>query len=158
VLSRQAALRSAFPIINGRPVQRVCELSPPPMPLVDLSGHPRKEQESLLKSIAREMQEKGFDLSTGPLLRCCLAKTEVTEHAFLVALQHIITAAASFEIFLKELASIYGPRSQGDLCPPLPISPGYLDFVIWQRDWRRDADLEAGRAFWRDRLTPPPAQ
>src|SRR5262249_16560196 len=47
VLSRQAALRSAFPIINGRPVQRVCELSPPPMPLVDLSGHPRKEQESL---------------------------------------------------------------------------------------------------------------
>jgi FkbH-like protein len=158
LLHRQPALRSAFPIVDGGPVQRVCELTAISLPYVDLSNSPRKEQESLLKGIAREIQEKRFDLSTGPLLHCCLAKTEVAEHTFLVAIHHIISDAASFEIFLKELALIYEARSKGDLYLSPPVSPGYLDFVIWQRNWHKNANLRAKGAFWRDRLTPPPAQ
>jgi FkbH-like protein len=158
VLRRQTALRSGFPIVDGAPVQRVCEFTTLPMPFTDLSVYSPKERNSLLKDIALELQEKSFDLSTGPLLRCCLVKTEVTEHEFVVSMHHIISDAASFEIFLKELASIYGARSKGDFCPLPPVSPGYLDFVIWQRNWLKDLDLKASSAFWKDRLTPQPPQ
>ncbi|HZN09352.1 MAG TPA: condensation domain-containing protein, partial [Pyrinomonadaceae bacterium] len=75
-----------------------------------------------------------------------LVKLGPNEHALMFVTHHLIFDGPSVQIFLRELADLYG----GSQLPELPIR--YSDFVEWQRK----SEFQAGLDYWRENLTDAP--
>jgi amino acid adenylation domain-containing protein len=147
VVARHEALRTVFPVRDGEPVQRV-EPADAMLPLVDLSALPEPEPEADLRG--REEARRPFDLTRGAVCRAVLLRLAPEEHRLLVTFHHIAADGWSLDLFLDELAALYG----GGVLQPLPVQ--YADFAAWQRAWMAGDVLERQLAYWRDRLADLP--
>ena len=67
--------------------------------------------------LAAEESERGFDSTTGPLLRVTLLQLADAEYAFLLVMHHIISDTWSTGIFFKELTELYQAFLLGRLRP-----------------------------------------
>ncbi|HEY2737605.1 MAG TPA: AMP-binding protein, partial [Thermoanaerobaculia bacterium] len=74
ITRRHEALRTVFSAQEGSPVQVIQPAGPFALPLVDLSGLPAAERESLALTLAAEEAVRPFDLARGPLLRGVLLR------------------------------------------------------------------------------------
>jgi alpha-ketoglutarate-dependent taurine dioxygenase len=89
-----------------------------------------------------------FDLLQYPLYRLHLVKLGPNDHALIFVTHHLVFDGPSVQIFLRELADLYGGPS------PLPeLSIGYSDYVEWQRK----KDLQKELDYWREVLQDAPA-
>jgi non-ribosomal peptide synthetase component F/acyl carrier protein len=158
ILIRHEALRTRFPVVDGRPVQWVDDADEDwRIQFEDLSGSDIDGDEAAHR-LADQQAVTAFDLAHGPLFRCLLIKLGDTEHLLSITMHHIVSDAWSIGLFLRELAALYragGDISQVDL-PDLPVQ--YRDFAVWQRRWLAGESLEAHLDYWRRRLAgSPPA-
>jgi hypothetical protein len=178
---RHAAWRTVFPLVEGRPVQRVVASLPPRMALIDLSALPaarrypeRSEggEEGAGGEAERALYDhtrQPFALERGPLVRLALVRLAPREHLFLLTIHHLVTDWITFQVFFRELLAIYqgsrGGTSAGaagaadaaaaaDLLPPLPAQ--FPDYVIWEREWWQGDTLAAELAHWQRQLAGYP--
>jgi amino acid adenylation domain-containing protein len=63
----------------------------------------------------------------------------------------------SSDLLVRELAALYPAFAAGQPSPLPPLPVQYADFVLWQRDHLRGAELDAQLAFWRGALAGAPA-
>jgi len=54
IVRRHAVLRTTFPVLEARPVQRIGDARPVPLPVVDLSALPAPRREAVAQVLARE--------------------------------------------------------------------------------------------------------
>jgi amino acid adenylation domain-containing protein len=145
IVRRHEPLRTAFPEVDGRPVQRVgpagAELT-----LLDLQTSPGRLHQTLT-----EIVQLPFDLSQGPPSRMVLVRLAPEEHVVLVVIHHIAADGWSIGVFVRELAALYPAFREGrpSPLPELPIR--YADFAVWQRG-QAEALLTDGIAWWKERL------
>ncbi|OJH33929.1 non-ribosomal peptide synthetase [Cystobacter ferrugineus] len=130
LLSRHEALRLVILPGAAGPVQRVGEARSLAVGFSDLSAaaHPREALAEVVRADAREP----FSLAHGPLLRLRLARLAPNTHALVLTIHHILSDGAwSGEVFLQELAHLYGQLVEGAAphLPPLPVQ--YGDYVNW---------------------------
>ncbi|GAA1487632.1 non-ribosomal peptide synthetase [Brachybacterium sacelli] len=141
LVSRHEILRTTFPEVDGRPVQRIQD---PPSGIlhqgpVDVSA--------------------GFPLATGIPLRAGLVETGESRWRLTLAVHHIATDGASLGPLVRDLATAYGARTAGMRSARRPLDVQFADHARHQQALhgeRRDHDphLEA----WTERLRDAPAE
>ncbi|HEV2735650.1 MAG TPA: condensation domain-containing protein, partial [Longimicrobiaceae bacterium] len=147
VVRRHEALRTVFPVADGRPVQVVRPALP-----VELRAEPARSAAALV----REEMLRPFDLEAGPLFRVRLARLAPDRHLLLVAMHHAIGDGWSAGVLLRELAALYRAFAAGEPSPLAELAVRPRDFAVWQRRHLAGAALDAQLAWWRGRLAGAP--
>ena len=139
---RHAALRTTFPLIEGRPLQQIDARSEINLRLDDAPG---LTDEELLEK-ARAEADVPFDLAHGPLFRATLLRRGAADFALMVVVHHIIADLWSMDVLLEELAALYTSERTGAAADLHELAAGYLDHVRWQENLVGDP---RGQALWR---------
>jgi hypothetical protein len=152
IVRRHAAFRTTFPVVDGRPVQRVHEFLAPETSLIDVSALPAERRERAGHRAIYDHTRNRFDLARGPLLRLALVRLEEREHLYLLTLHHLVTDWITFQIVTAELTAVYEALLAGrpPVLPPLPVQ--FPDYVLWEREWLQGEVLAAEADFWRREL------
>ena len=152
IVDRHEALRTTFPITDGRAEQLVVPEMTIDLPVVDLRELPPHERAAKARSLATEEARRPFDLSRGPLLRVCLLRLADDEHVLVYNMHHLVSDGWSLKVFVEEIAAHYPAFCSGraPTLPPLPMQ--YGDFTMMQREWLRGAEVERQLAYWTEQL------
>ncbi len=156
LVRRHDALRTTFPVVDGKTVQRVAEPGSWALPVEDLSHLPEETREAEALRLLREEGWRPFHLESGPLMRTRLYRVSDELHLLLVSMHHAITDLVSGLVMMRELAALYGAFSEGEPSPLPELAVGYRDYSLWVREWMRGEVLEQHLAYWRRRLEQPP--
>jgi amino acid adenylation domain-containing protein/non-ribosomal peptide synthase protein (TIGR01720 family) len=133
LVERHEILRTTFDRVDGRPVQLVHPPAPVPLEVSTME----------LGDVMAEELGTGFDLRGGPLLRARLVPLGPDEHAFTLAMHHIVTDGWSMGVLADELAVLY----RGGALPPPVLQ--YADVAAHQRR----VGVPAGQLdYWRAQL------
>jgi amino acid adenylation domain-containing protein/non-ribosomal peptide synthase protein (TIGR01720 family) len=156
IARRHAAWRTTFPVVDGRPVQRVAPSRRQSLALVDLTGLPEERREPEAFHLVREETAAPFDLANGPLVRSSLVRLAPQDHFCLLTIHHLVTDWISFQIVWGEMAACFAAHAAGRpmALPEPPVQ--YSDFSIWQREWLQGEVLEGLVSWWRERLADVP--
>ena len=157
IQERHEVLRSAFPAVDGSPVQVVGPARTLSLPVVDLDAFAAANREVEALRIAEEEARRPFDLAVGPMLRATLLRLAEEEHVLLVNIHHIVFDGWSTAIFDDELATLYAAYLEGRPSPLAAPTIQYADFAVWQREWLRGEVLEEQLSYWKGRLEGAPA-
>ncbi|AKE63592.1 Siderophore biosynthesis non-ribosomal peptide synthetase module [Microcystis aeruginosa NIES-2549] len=152
IIQRHESLRTTFPVVEGKPIQKIAPSLKIKLLVVNLKDIP---QEQIDKQIIEELQ-KPFDLTQSPLLRCTLFDLGYENYILVNVFHHIIIDGWSKGILFKELSKFYQAllsNSTVDL-PELAIQ--YADFAVWQRQWLQGKILENQLNYWKKQLTAAP--
>ncbi|MCA2814080.1 MAG: amino acid adenylation domain-containing protein [Microcystis sp. M090S1] len=152
IIQRHESLRTTFPMVEGKPIQKIAPSLKIKLLVVNLKDLP---QEQIDKQIIKELQ-KPFDLTQAPLLRCTLFDLGYENYILVNVFHHIIIDGWSKGILFKELSKFYQAflsNSTVDL-PELAIQ--YADFAVWQRQWLQGEILENQLNYWKKQLTGAP--
>jgi amino acid adenylation domain-containing protein len=151
IVRRHEALRTTFPEVDGRPVQRIEPPRPVPVPVVDLSAVFPEEA----RRLAGEAAGRPFDLLRDLPLRALLVRTAPEEHELLLTLHHIAADGWSLEILARELEALYR-RGGGSVSPLTELPLQYADWAVWQRRRLESGELDGLRSAWRRLLRGAP--
>ncbi|MEP6915300.1 MAG: condensation domain-containing protein, partial [Acidobacteriota bacterium] len=153
---RHAVLRTTFPVIDGKPTQRVAAALNLRVALEDLSAEPAAEREALCRARAGRELQQPWDLEAGPLVRAFVWRLAPDDHFFLLVTHHIVSDGWSRRVVLKELLAFYQAFSRGEASslPELPIQ--YSDYAVWQEQWLQGAALEPHLDYWKQHLADAP--
>jgi hypothetical protein len=95
---------------------------------------------------------RGFNLSTGPLLRTLLFRCDPLEHVLVVTMHHITSDGWSAGVLGREFITLYRADASGSE-PSLPALPvQYADYACWQRAALSGAALDDQVQYWRQQL------
>ncbi|MEM8934644.1 MAG: condensation domain-containing protein, partial [Acidobacteriota bacterium] len=154
VIRRHDALRSRFEDRDGAP--RVV-IGPVPeidlSPAIDLSAVAPDEREARLAAWLDDDARAPFDLATGPLIRPRLARLAEDDHAFSLAIHHIVSDGWSQDLLMRELTQLYDTyRDDLDGDSPLAEPFQLADVAAWQEQSSRGSTLTSRLDFWRQEL------
>ncbi|HKI04920.1 MAG TPA: condensation domain-containing protein [Thermoanaerobaculia bacterium] len=152
LIRRHAAWRTTFPVVDGRPVQRVHGFLKPEVSLLDLSALPAGLREGAGHRAIYDHTRNPFDLARGPLLRIALVRLAEREHLYLLTIHHLATDWVTFQIFFAELMAVYEALRAGRPSPLPPLPVQYPDYAVWEREWLRGEVLKEESEFWRREL------
>jgi amino acid adenylation domain-containing protein len=157
ILRRHEVLRTRYESLAGRPIQ-VIDREPVAevLPLVDLGGLADAPRDWEMRRLAVEAAERPFDLGRGPVFRALLVRLDAEQHRLLANLHHIVWDAASTQVLLRELSSLYAAFSAGEASPLAELPVQYADYAAWQRAWFESAGAAAELAYWRGALGADP--
>ncbi|BAS60151.1 amino acid adenylation domain protein (plasmid) [Leptolyngbya boryana NIES-2135] len=152
VVRRHEALRTAFAVVEGQPIQIIAPTLTLPVPVVDLRSLSPAEQQTAVQHLVDEEDRKPFDLTCCPLLRVTVLRLNATEHVLLLTMHHIISDGWSMGVLLRELMALYEAfcTGQPSPLPALPIQ--YADFAVWQRQWLQGDVLDQQLHYWKQQL------
>jgi amino acid adenylation domain-containing protein len=157
IVRRHEALRTTFPMVDGRPVQVIASTLTMRLPIIDLRELPEIARETEVQRLVAEEAQTPFDFAVGPLLRITLVRVDEEEHVGLLTMHHIVSDGWSTGILIREMALLYNAFSSGrsSSLPELPIQ--YADFAHWQRQWLQGEVLETQVGYWKEQLgrSPP---
>jgi amino acid adenylation domain-containing protein len=158
IVRRHEVLRTSFISREGGPVQVVAAEAEEALeiPLVDLRGLRGLRDLRELSRLAQEEAQRPFDLARAPLLRLCLMRMDVEDHALLATIHHIVSDGWSLGVLIREVAALYAAYCAGRPSPLPALPVQYADFAAWQRGWLQGDVLEGELAFWREQLAGAP--
>ena len=152
IIRRHEILRTTFPCIEDRPVQRVASRLATQPAIIDLRGTARAQRRAEMLRALAELSAERFDLRRGPLIRAHLLQLGARDHVLLLVLHQIICDGWSMSLLLRELAALYGAALLGKATPLPAPAMQYRDYARRQRQDSRKADLKEQLAYWRARL------
>ena len=157
VVKRHDALRTSFPVWEGRPVQVIGPVRQAALLEIDLTDFPTESREEEAARLASVEANRPFDLAQGPLFRAKLLRLDEEEHVLIVTMHHIVSDGWSIGVLIRELAALYGAFRLGkpSPLPELPIQ--YADYSLWQQKWLRGDVLETQLEYWKKQLDGIPA-
>ncbi|OXI78774.1 non-ribosomal peptide synthetase [Burkholderia sp. AU33423] len=141
---RHEILRTTFPAVDGRGVQRIAPPTPVALDVVDVAS-----ESDTLALLAAEA-DRPFDLAAGPLYRVVLYRVHERLHVFGIVMHHIVSDAWSSGILIGELAALYA----GESLPELAVQ--YADYAVWQHERLASADTHRELALLSAALADAP--
>ena len=156
LLRRHDTLRTRFPSVDGRAVQRVADHIPLPIERADLSSLDEAEREARVSERVEAEIQRPFDLENGPVVRFLLLRVGAEEHVLVTTTHHVVSDGWSLGVVNAELAALYEAFAAGRPSPLEPLPIQYGDFAEWQREWLTGEVLERQLAYWRKQLADVP--
>lgn len=145
VVEKHESLRTVFDEKNGVPVQIVLN---PEEAIVSVNHVGNEIMNSQLEDYLIADWQKNFDLSSGPLVRCSIIKTE-TRNILSFNMHHIISDGWSLGILVSELTQAYSNSIKGLNIPLSPLTIQFKDFAIWQREKMTSEVLDYQLNYWK---------
>lgn len=152
IVRRHEILRTKFPVVEGQSVQIVCPQIPVQLPVVDLREFRATEREARVQRVASVESRRPFNLDQGPLLRVKLLKLREEEHLFLLIVHHLVFDGWSFNVFCRELATLYAAFSAGKPSPLRALPIQYADFAHWEQQMLQHEALKGQLDYWKQQL------
>ncbi|HSF39388.1 MAG TPA: non-ribosomal peptide synthase/polyketide synthase [Thermoanaerobaculia bacterium] len=156
IVRRHETLRTVFAATEGSPVQVIHKATPFRLPVIDLSGLPERERESLALTLSGGEAARPFDLTRGSLLRATLLRLADEDQVVLLTVHHIVSDGWSMGILVRELTALYPALAEGRPSPLPELPVQYADFAAWQASWLHGETLENEISFWRRHLAGLP--
>lgn len=152
IAARHEILRATFSQVGPDQVQIISPSIELRVRRDDISVLPSEEREAVLEQLCRDEATRGFDVSTGPLVRVRLIRTEEQQHYLLLTLHLLVADGWSIRVIMTEFRTLYGALPLG-LRSPLPeLMLQYPDYVVWQRDQHLRKEFEDQLAHWKSKL------
>jgi amino acid adenylation domain-containing protein/FkbM family methyltransferase len=156
LVKRHESLRTAFPVLRGRPMQRILADVEFALPEHDLANLPEADREGAWLQRVHALSRSAFALSEAPLLRAALVRMSPREHRLLLILHHIIADEWSMEVIQRELKALYAAFLRGEESPLAPLPIQYADFARWQREHLPAQILREQAEYWKQELAGAP--
>jgi len=150
LLHRHPALRTAFPTVDGSPVQQVQPVAGEPIALDDVCAAEAPKAAAFARATA--LIRTPFNLEHGPLMRSNLVCFGALDNLLVITQHHLITDGWSLGLFFGEMASLYNAFRQDGNPPEPETNLSYADFATWQNanlegmHWQRNFD------YWLNQL------
>ena len=158
ITRRHEIFRTTFPAVAGTPVQRIHEAAPPPLAVVDLQEIPDGTRDEELRRWIDQEIRRPFNLENLPLVRWTLFRLGPEDHVLQHVEHHIVHDGWSFNVFLRELATLYRSFREGRPSPLPEPEIQFADFAAFQRRWMEGEQAASQRAYWTKKLAgAPPA-
>lgn len=138
LINRHESLRTAFVIVDDKPVQVIKE------DIVFRLKHHKGKEEDAASIVAAFIRK--FDLSKAPLFRAEVLEVEPEKHLLMFDLHHIIGDGVSMRIFIREVMECY----EGKQLPELNIQ--YKDFAAWQQSLFATGAIKGQQQFWQEQF------
>jgi amino acid adenylation domain-containing protein len=133
IVRRHEALRTSFPLIDGKPMQCVNPADEFRPQIIDLRALPELRRQAECDRLIVEEAQKPFNLNCGPVFRALVLRLTEDAHILVLNVHHIVADGSSVEALLSELEIGYSAQLAGEV-PELPSLPvQYRDFSVWQR-------------------------
>ncbi|MDB5905726.1 MAG: linear gramicidin synthase subunit, partial [Betaproteobacteria bacterium] len=145
--ARHGSLRTTFPTLEGRPVQRVDAHRAFHLEQTDVGGWSAQEVHRRVV----ETYRRPFDLEAGPLLRAHLFTIADDDSVLLLSGHHIIGDGWSLWTLLEEWRTLYENADAG-AAALAPLAFDYADHVRLQEQMLAGPRGESLRAYWHERL------
>jgi amino acid adenylation domain-containing protein len=155
-VQRHEILRTTFTLVASRPMQVIAPSLILPMPVIDLQEVDAAERDRISRKMIDDEATKSFDLSCGPLIRVLVLRLGESEHLLILTVHHIIVDLWSFEVLVKEIATLYEAFLAGKPSPLSEPQLQYADYAEWQREHFEGEVLESHIAYWRKQLAGVP--
>jgi amino acid adenylation domain-containing protein len=157
IIRRHGALRTAFVVEDGEPVQKVEDSIEFGLQLLSLSNqegaaNPRKQAQEVIK----QEVSKPFNLENAPLLRGVLIRMGEREHILALSIHHIVVDEWSIGILQQEIALLYAAYVQGQESPLREMPLQYADYTLWQAQWLRGEVFVRQMEYWKKQLAGMP--
>jgi amino acid adenylation domain-containing protein len=156
VVRRHESLRTSFPEVDGKPVQRIHPAEPGRLRVEEIaSASPEERIEELRARCTAEMGRR-MDLRRGPLFFATLVRVGEDDHALLLLIHHIVGDGWSLDVLFRELSALYDAFRHG---LPSPLDEPRLQFADWAVWQRARFDGERGRellAWWTEAMAGAP--
>jgi acyl transferase domain-containing protein len=152
MIRRHEVLRTTFINSEAGVLQVVHDYQRWELPVVDLEGLEEPLREEELRRLTMEGARRVFDLMRGPLLRITLVRLGVERHTILHMSHHILTDGLSYQIWDRELRSLYDAFSRGEESPLAELPIQYADYAVWQRSRLQGEVLEEHLTYWRNQM------
>ncbi len=153
---RHDILHTVFPVVDGHPVHRVRPEMAVPLVRHDLSPVPEPHREHALNQLARNFVDARRDLAEDPPLRGLLVSLDQDDHAFVLAVHHLVSDGWSARIVMTELVDSYEALLRGRSLDESPPALRYADFVAWEHAMLASPLVADDLAFWRETLSGAP--
>lgn len=147
IVDRHEPLRTAFPVADGEPWQRVLPHCTFRLDYTDVAGATDR-----LEEVAQNVATEPFDLATAPLLRAHLVRVDEDDHLLAITLHHIISDGWSRGVLMREITTCYRAYSKG-VEPDLQRLPrSFSDLVLDQQAWLQGAQCTRQETYWKKHL------
>ena len=158
IIARHEALRTTFHKRDGLRQVITDELRIEPRQ-VDLRcfGDDADRDDELRCRIAEEIRQP-FDLEAGPLARLSLYAVGDKSFVLVVTIHHIVADGWSMGVLIRELTDLYDAFFRGMPSPLEPLSIGYADFALRQREWLQGEVLQRELEYWKRQIAGAPAR
>jgi thioesterase domain-containing protein len=157
IVARHESLRTTFDVRDSVPVQLINSFGRILLRVHRIYAHQGMDLETQACSMARREIEAPFDLKNGPLIRVALLRLSPQDHILVITMHHIVSDGWSAELFISELAELYGAFSAGRE-PSLKSLPfQYSDFTLLNRHLISSKRIEQQLSFWKRTLSDAPA-
>lgn len=152
IIRRQDVLRTTLHWHQSGPMQLVADELKASLEPIDLTGKDAELANREMMDILRVAASETFDLSAGPLFRVLGIKLADDDNVLFFMPHHAIWDGWSFDIFLRELGTIYAAYAQGRQhgLPDLPVR--YTDYSVWYLEHMKGPELQRQRAYWSQKL------
>ena len=157
IVRRHEIYRTTFPAIAGAPVQRIHESAPAPLAVLDLQEIAEDTRDTELRRRLDQEIRRPFDLTKLPLVRWTLFRLGPEEHVLQHVEHHMVHDGWSFNVFLRELATLYRSFHEGRPSPLPEPEIQFGDFASFQREWMKSDQATAQRQYWTKKLAGAPA-
>ena len=143
LLARHPNLRACFRQLAGLagPVQVIPQEVRLPWQEADLSGLAGPDAAAEAERLAVAEWDRGFDVTTAPLVRLLLIRLAAERHRLVIMVHHLLADGWSMPVLARELFAVYA--AGGDAGVLAPVTP-YRDFLVWLAA----QDRQAARAAW----------
>ncbi|WP_416809134.1 non-ribosomal peptide synthetase, partial [Bacillus thuringiensis] len=153
IIGRHEIFRTVFKEVNNTPAQIILPYQDLNFHVINLEDFSKEEQEKEIVRLINNESNRIFNLANGPLYAFCIVRLSENNHIFIGNIHHIIFDRWSYNVFFKELTSIYEKQllNKKDCLSDLPIQ--YIDYSIWQREMAKDTGTNRQLNYWREKLS-----
>jgi hypothetical protein len=148
IVARHSALRTCYPLRDGRTVARTEPSVSGFFRFVDC-------RDRGLDGAAHEaalLRDAGFDITRTPLSKFLLVRLDERRHHLYQFSHHLVCDGRSEVILHRELSDLYRAYRAGVAPSIAPPRFQYRDIEAWERKWCTEEIRAEHRAFWRRRL------
>jgi amino acid adenylation domain-containing protein len=154
IIKRHEILRTSFQSINEEVVQIIAPELKINLPVINLQGLSKPEQDAKVKQIILEYSNQPFNLAELPLFKIVIIQLQAEEYILFLNIHHIIFDGWSSGIFYQELAALYQAFSNGEPSPLPELPIQYADFALWQKKSLQDKSHLLN--YWKQQLKDAP--
>ena len=156
IVRRHEILRTSFPPLEGRPVQRIHPARPIRVPTIDLARITSASGDRELDRLIFVQGRAPFDLDSGPLLRWSLVRFSAEDHALIQTEHHLVHDGWTQTLLVREFLTLYRAIVRGEASPFAELPYQFADFAAWQRSAIHGETLERLLGHWRGALAGMP--